>query len=78
MKTPCVTSLSVILAASTAAAVADEVQRYHRFDTNGIVHLHIEHRAGELVLAPADGDRSKWSFASSRAETEARTCPAWT
>ena len=50
-------SLIVILAATSSAAFADEVRRSHSFDTTGIEHLHIEHRAGELTLAPASGDR---------------------
>ena len=50
-------SLIVILAAASNAAVADDVLRSHSFDTTGIEHLRIEHRAGELTLAPAAGDR---------------------
>jgi hypothetical protein len=50
-------SLIVILAATGSAAQADEVRRSHRFDTAGIERLHIEHRAGELILAPAEGDQ---------------------
>lgn len=57
MRLPSVTSLIVILAATAGTATADEVRRSHRFDTTGIEHLHIEHRAGELTLAPADGDQ---------------------
>jgi hypothetical protein len=56
MRIPSATSLIVILAATSSTAVADEV-RSHRFDTTGIAHLNIEHRAGELVLAPAEGDQ---------------------
>jgi hypothetical protein len=47
----------LILAATGNTAVADEVRRSHRFDATGIQHLHIEHRAGDLVLAPAEGDQ---------------------
>jgi len=50
-------SLIVIFAATTSTAFADEVRRSHTFDTTGIEHLRIEHRAGELTLAPAAGDR---------------------
>ena len=50
-------SLIVILAAASSTAVADDVLRSHSFDTTGIEHLRIEHRAGELTLAPAAGDR---------------------
>jgi hypothetical protein len=38
-------------------AAADEVRRSHRFDATGIEHLHIDHRAGELILKPAQGDQ---------------------
>jgi hypothetical protein len=57
MRVPSATSLIVILAATGGTATADEVRRSHRFDTTGIERLHIEHRAGELVLAPAEGDQ---------------------
>jgi hypothetical protein len=57
MRTPFASSLIVLLAATGSTAVADEVLRSHRFDTTGIEHLHIEHRAGELVVAPAEGDQ---------------------
>ena len=50
-------SLIVILAAASSTAAADEVRRSHRFDTTGIERLHIDHRAGELILEPAAGDR---------------------
>jgi len=50
-------SLIVILAAAPSTAFADEVRRSHSFDATGIEHLRIEHRAGELTLAPAAGDR---------------------
>jgi hypothetical protein len=49
--------LIVIFAAASATGAADEVQRSHRFDTTGIEHLHIEHRAGELILEPAPGNQ---------------------
>jgi hypothetical protein len=49
--------LIVIFAAASATGAADEVQRSHRFDTTGIEHLHIEHRAGELILEPARGNQ---------------------
>jgi hypothetical protein len=48
-------SLIGILASLGSTAAADEVRRSHRFDTTGIEHLHIEHRAGELILMPAEG-----------------------
>jgi hypothetical protein len=48
-------TLITILAAAGSAAAADEVRRSHRFDTTGIERLHIDHRAGELILEPADG-----------------------
>ena len=57
MRVSSATSLIVVLAATGNTAVADEVLRSHRFDTTGIERLHIEHRAGELVLAPAEGDQ---------------------
>ena len=57
MRLPSVTSLIVILAATAGTATADEVLRSHRFDTTGIERLHIEHRAGELTLEPAEGDQ---------------------
>ena len=57
MRAPSVSSLIVILAAAGSTAAADEVRRSHRFDTTGIEHLRIEHRAGELILAPAEGDQ---------------------
>jgi hypothetical protein len=47
----------VILAATAGPAAAEEVLRIHRFDTVGIERLHIEHRAGELTLAPAEGNQ---------------------
>lgn len=50
-------SLIAILAAASSTAFADEVRRSHSFDTTGIEHLRIEHRAGELTLAPTSGDR---------------------
>ncbi len=56
MRVPSATSLIAILAAAGATAAADEVRRSHRFDTAGIEHLQIEHRAGELTLEPAEGD----------------------
>jgi hypothetical protein len=56
MSVPSVTSLVVILAATAGTATADEMLRSHRFDTTGIEHLRIEHRAGELTLEPAAGD----------------------
>jgi len=57
MTLPSATSLIAILAATGSTAVADEVLRSHRFDTTGIERLHIEHRAGELTLEPAEGDQ---------------------
>lgn len=57
MKVLSATSLIVVLAATGSTAVADEVLRSHRFDTTGIERLRIEHRAGELILAPAEGDQ---------------------
>jgi hypothetical protein len=57
VRVPSAGSLIVMLAAAGSTAVADEVRRSHRFDTAGIEHLHIEHRAGELVLEPAQGDQ---------------------
>jgi hypothetical protein len=57
MRVPSAISLIVILAATGGPAVADEVRRSHRFDTTGIERLHIEHRAGELTLEPAEGDQ---------------------
>jgi hypothetical protein len=56
MKLPA-TLLFLLFAATGGIAVADEARRTHRFDTAGIEHLRIEHRAGELVLAPAEGDQ---------------------
>ena len=50
-------SLIVILAAATSTTFADEILRSHTFDSAGIEHLRVEHRAGELTLAPAAGDR---------------------
>ena len=50
-------SLFVIIAAAGSTAAQDEAPRSHRFSTTGIEHLHIDHRAGELILAPADGDQ---------------------
>jgi len=47
----------VILVATAGTARADEVRRSHSFDTTGIEHLHIEHRAGELTFEPAAGDQ---------------------
>jgi len=57
MSAPFASSLILILATTSSTAVADEVRRSHQFDTIGIERLHIEYRAGELVLAPADGDQ---------------------
>lgn len=57
MSAPFAGSLILILAATSSTAVADEVRRSHQFDTTGIERLHIEYRAGDLVLAPADGDQ---------------------
>src|SRR5262245_1355219 len=57
MRVPSTIWLIAILAAAGNTAVADEVLRSHRFDTTGIEHLRIEHRAGELILAPAEGDQ---------------------
>jgi hypothetical protein len=49
--------LIVMLAATGGTAAAEEVRRTHRFDTAGIERLHIEHRAGELIIEPAEGDQ---------------------
>ena len=57
MRVPSAISFIVILAATGGTAAADEVRRSHRFDTTGIEHLRIEHRAGELTLEPAEGDQ---------------------
>ena len=57
MSAPFGSSLILIFAATSTTAAADEVLRSHRFDTTGIEHLHIDHRAGELILAPAEGDQ---------------------
>ena len=57
MKAPFASSLILILAGTSSTAVADEVRRTHQFDTTGIERLHIEYQAGELTLAPADGDQ---------------------
>jgi hypothetical protein len=57
MRIASASSLIVVLAAAGNTAVAAEVLRSHRFDTTDIERLHIEHRAGELVLAPAEGDQ---------------------
>lgn len=56
MRVTSASSLIVILSAASSTAAADEVRRSHRFDTTGIERLHIEHRAGELILEPAQGD----------------------
>src|SRR5262245_46307983 len=55
MRLPSASSLIVILAASGNTAAAEDVLRTYRFDTTGIEQLRIEHRAGELILAPAEG-----------------------
>ena len=55
MKLPSPGWLIVILAATGSTAAAEEVLRSYRFDTTGIEQLRIEHRAGELILAPAEG-----------------------
>lgn len=57
MKSIVASSLIVIFAAASSTAFADEVRRSHSFETTGIDHLRIEHRAGELTLAPAAGNR---------------------
>ena len=57
MSAPFGSSLILIFAATSTTAAADEVLRSHRFDTTGIEHLHIDHRAGELILEPAEGDQ---------------------
>ena len=57
MRVTSASSLIVILAGASCMAAADEVQRSHRFDTAGIERLHIDHRAGELILEPAQGDQ---------------------
>ena len=56
MRVASASSLIVILAVASSTAAADEVQRSHRFDTTGIDRLHIDHRAGELIVEPAQGD----------------------
>jgi hypothetical protein len=57
MKVAFAGSLIAVLVATGHGAAADEVQRSHRFDTTGVERLHIEYQAGELILAPADGDQ---------------------
>jgi hypothetical protein len=57
MKVSSASALIVILLAASSTAAAGEVRRTHRFDTTGINHVRIEHRAGELILAPAEGDQ---------------------
>ena len=57
MRVAFASSLIVVLVATGHRAAADEVQRSHRFDTTGVERLHIEYQAGDLVLAPADGDQ---------------------
>jgi len=57
MRVPFASSSIVILAAASSTAGADEVQRSHRFDTTGIERLHIDHRAGVLILEPAPGNQ---------------------
>ena len=57
MRVRSVTSLTLVLTAIGATAAAEEALRSHRFDTAGIDHLRIEHRAGELALAPAEGNQ---------------------
>lgn len=52
-----VVSMIALMAATASTAAADEVLRSHSFDVTGIEHLRIEHRAGELILMPAEGDR---------------------
>ncbi|SRR5690606_234821 len=56
MKAVFAASLIVLLAAVEVTAAADEAHRSHRFDTSEIEQLHIDYRAGELMLAHADGD----------------------
>jgi hypothetical protein len=50
-------SLLLTVVAVAGIALADEARRSHRFDTAGIEHLRIEHRAGEQSLAPAESDQ---------------------
>jgi hypothetical protein len=56
MRVTSASALIAILAAASSTAAQDEVQRSHRFATTGIERLHIDHRAGELILEPAQGD----------------------
>lgn len=57
MKISPVTSFVATMAVAAGTATADEAVRSHSFDATGIEHLRIEHRAGELILMPAEGDQ---------------------